>query len=150
MVLVLVLLAAPCVAEDWDVVLRSGEVFFDCKFLELRNDSVLVQTREWIDWLWLGNIARIERAGTGWGTGAIVGVVLGVGGGAWYAVEHLGEKFDQPAVIRGMVGGVLGAVPGGLTGALIGSMIPTGVSYDFSRMTYDEQLSVARKIILEH
>ncbi len=137
-------------ANGWDVILLSGEAFLDVKVTEMRNDSIQIQTQEWIDWFWLGNIARIERKGTAWGLGAALGGLIGFVGGGWYAVENQDKTIDQPPVVRGILGGLIGLVPGGLLGALIGGMINTGVSYDFTRMSYDERIAVARKIILSN
>ena len=149
--LFLFLLSPPVsLANGWDVILLSGEAFLDVKVTELRNDSIQIQTTEWIDWFWLGNIARIERKSTAWGEGAALGGLIGFVGGGWYAVENQEKTIDQPPVVRGVLGGVIGAAPGGLLGALIGGMINTGASYDFTRMSYDERIAVARKIILNN
>jgi hypothetical protein len=141
--------SSACLSAEWDVILLSGETHLDCRIMELRNDSVLVQAKEWSEWFWLGNIWRIERRGTAWGIGAVVGGVLGFAGGAWYVVEHPAATFDQPPVLRGFMGGVIGVVPGALAGALLGSMIDTSVSYDFTRMGFDERLAAVRKMILD-
>lgn len=143
------LLSRVASAQDWEMTLNNGDTYLGVTMIELRNDSVQVMTPEWVDWIWLGNIQLVQRKGSAWKSGALVGGLIGFLGGGLYAIESPEKTVDMSAPIRGVVGGLVGAIPGGLIGAFVGGLIDTGARYEFSRMTPDERTAVVREIILD-